>query len=382
MEILFILIAVLFLAYSNGSNDNFKGVATLYGSGTCSYRKALIWATVTTFLGSLTSVFLAATLIKIFSGKGFVPADIASSHSFILSVGLGASLCIFLASIFGWPVSTTHALIGALVGGGVSSYFLQGSELNLTILGGNFVIPLLVSPLISIALVAMLYPVFRYIRIKMGITKEMDICVGEKIVKTIPIPAGPGKAYLSNAALSADYPNGKALTIDLAPHETLMERYNGRFFGINSEKLLDAFHFLSGGLVSFARGLNDTPKILALLLAASAFQIEYGLISVGIAMAVGGIINGRKVANRMSHDITSMNHGQGFTANLVTGIVVIFASRIGVPVSTTHVSCGSLFALGIVNRSAKVKTILRILVAWVTTLPLAALLAAVIYYLT
>ncbi|HEO66332.1 MAG TPA: inorganic phosphate transporter [Spirochaetes bacterium] len=82
---------------------------------------------------------------------------------------------------------------------------------------------------------------------------------------------------------------------------------------------------------------NDTPKILALLLAVSLFQIDDGLISLGIAMPIGRLINRHKVAERMSHDVCNMNHGQGFTANLVTGILVIFASRIGVPVSTTHV---------------------------------------------
>lgn len=75
-----LLLIVLFLAWSNGANDNFKGVATLYGSGTASYRKALAWATVTTLAGSLLTLVLAAGLVKTFSAKGLVPDLVASSR--------------------------------------------------------------------------------------------------------------------------------------------------------------------------------------------------------------------------------------------------------------------------------------------------------------
>ena len=74
-----------------------------------------------------------------------------------------------------------------------------------------------------------------------------------------------------------------------------------------------------------------------------------------------------------------MTPGQGFTANLVTSVLVTLATPLGLPVSTTHVSCGSLFGIGLVNRSAHGKMILTILLAWVTTLPTGAILAALVY---
>jgi PiT family inorganic phosphate transporter len=80
----------------------------------------------------------------------------------------------------------------------------------------------------------------------------------------------------------------------------------------------------------------------------------------------------------MSDRIVKMNHGQGFTANLVTAFLVIVASRFGVPVSTTHVSCGSLFGLGAVTGTARWRMILGITLAWVVTLPVAASLAALV----
>jgi PiT family inorganic phosphate transporter len=93
-------------------------------------------------------------------------------------------------------------------------------------------------------------------------------------------------------------------------------------------------------------------------------------------MAVGGIVSARRVARTMSHGVTGMNAGQGFTANLVTAALVIFASGFGMPVSTTHVSCGSLFGIGAVTRQAHWGTIGQIALAWLITLPLAAVIGA------
>jgi PiT family inorganic phosphate transporter len=91
--------------------------------------------------------------------------------------------------------------------------------------------------------------------------------------------------------------------------------------------------------------------------------------------AVAGI-SARLVAETMSHRITGMNPGQGFTANIVTALLVIGASSLGLPVSTTHVSCGALFGIGTVTRQARWRTIGEIVLAWLITLPVAGLLGA------
>lgn len=83
----------------------------------------------------------------------------------------------------------------------------------------------------------------------------------------------------------------------------------------------------------------------------------------------------------MSERITAMNHGQGFSANLVTELLVIFASRWGMPVPTTHVSCGSLFAIGFVNKKANLSAIKQIILAWVLTLPIAGTFAGICYFI-
>src|SRR5438552_9210864 len=147
MLVILLLLATCFLAYSNGANDNFKGVASLFGSGTCGYRTAITWATITTFAGSIMSIFLAQTLLKKFSGKGIVPDHFVGSEYFLLAVAIGAGLTVILATLTGFPISTTHALTGAIIGCGIVA---AGWQVNLAALGKGFVLPLLLSPILAI----------------------------------------------------------------------------------------------------------------------------------------------------------------------------------------------------------------------------------------
>lgn len=157
--------------------------------------------------------------------------------------------------------------------------------------------------------------------------------------------------------------------------------YTGSFLGLNLQKLLDFGHFISAGMVSFARGLNDTPKIVALLIAIEGLSIQYGMIAVAFGMAIGGLLNARRIAETMGKKITPMSHGQGFAANLVTGFMVIIASRLGVPVSTTHCSVGSLFGIGLITQKSDKGVVMKILLSWLLTLPAAAILSASAYSL-
>ena len=145
-----LLLAGCFLAFTNGANDNFKGVASIYGSGTADYRVCLWWATLTTAAGSVASIFLAQTLLKKFSGKGLVPDMLTTSPGFLLAVAIGAALTVLLATRFGFPISTTHALLGAMIGGGMLATGLGG--LNFAALGKGFVTPLLLSPILAVLL--------------------------------------------------------------------------------------------------------------------------------------------------------------------------------------------------------------------------------------
>ena len=364
--ILLLFLATCFLAYSNGANDNFKGVASLFGSRTTNYRTAITWATLTTGAGSMAAIFLAQGLLKRFSGKGLVPDELTTQPEFLLAVALGAGATVILATLLGFPISTTHGLTGALVGSGVVA---SASGVNFGALGKNFVTPLLLSPLIAVLAGAALYSIFRALRLSLGINKEMCICIGaETQITPVPRPSG----------VFAAEPLAK-ITVSTGEVAVCLQRYTGTFLGVNAGRLVDAFHFLSAGAVSFARGLNDTPKIAALLLVATALNIKWGLIAVTVAMALGGLLNARKVAETMAHKITDMNPGQGFAANLATALLVNTASYHGLPVSTTHVSVGSLLGLGIVTRQVKWKPVVGVLLSWVVTLPCAAALSALAF---
>jgi PiT family inorganic phosphate transporter len=151
--------------------------------------------------------------------------------------------------------------------------------------------------------------------------------------------------------------------------------------GLEAAPVLDGLHYLSAGAVGFARGLNDTPKIVALLLTANILATDLELASVAALMALGGMLSARRVAGTMSRRITRMNAGQGFAANLVTSVLVVLASLAGLPVSTTHVSVGALFGIGVVNGTARKGTALAIVLEWITTLPLGALLGGAAYWM-
>lgn len=307
-----LLSAVLLVAYANGANANFKGVASLFGSGTTSYRTAVLWAAVTTAAGCVAATLLAGAMLKVFSGKGLVPDDLAAQPAFLASVAAAAGLAGWLATRLGFPVSTTHMLTGALLGAG-----WMAGDVHAGKLWESFVKPLLLSPVLAVAAGGLVYWLLKSLR--------------------------------------------------LAPdHRT---------------RTLDALHFLSAGAVCFSRGLNDTPKMAALLAGIGWLQGGAGMILIAAAMALGGLISARQVAETLAHRITGMNPGQGFAANLATAVLVTTASLHALPVSTTHVSVGALLGIGITTRQAKWRTALPVLAAWVITLPVSALLAALIFRL-
>ncbi len=311
MLLALLFLAACFVAFTNGANANCKGVASLYGSGTTSLRVAIWWGTAATFAGGIAALVLAQGLLKTFSGKGLVPDALTQAPAFLLAVALGAALTSFFATRLSFPVSTTHALTGALVGAGLAS---GDHTVHLGALGKGFVQPLLLSPVLAIALGLAIY------------------------------------FLLKGARLLPD-------------HRT---------------PTLDTLHFLSGGAASFARGLNDTPKMAALLLAAQALDIRWSILAIAVVIAIGGLVDARNVAETLGKKITRMNPGEGFAANVATALLVIAASFHSLPVSTTHVSVGSLVGIGVATRQAHWKAIGQIVLSWLITLPCAAALAALV----
>ncbi len=360
-----LLVAVALLAYANGANDNFKGVATLLGSGTCNYRRALSWACLSTLAGSLGAIWLGSNLAQRFSGRGLLPDASVGAPVFLISVGVGAAATVILATRLGQPVSTTHSLTGALVGAGL--VYTNGA-VALSQLSSLFFAPLLLSPVVAMAGTVTLYLVFRATRLGLGIDKESCVCIGEKVLNCVALPA-------AREAVLRPVVTWRAAVGSM---EYCRQTYLGNFLGIPVARAVEKLHYLSAGAVSFARGLNDTPKIAALLVAAEGLAAAPRYALVGLFIAIGGFVSARRVAETMSFRISSLNPGQGFSANLATALLVVGASGLGMPVSTTHVSAGSLFGIALLSGSADRRTISSIAASWIGTLPLAAVLGAIV----
>jgi len=388
LSLVLMLLAVAWLAFSNGANDNFKGVATLFASRTTSYRSAINWAMITTLAGSIAALLLGTALIRAFSGKGLVGAEVLADRNFLLSVTLAAATTVYLATRIGFPISTTHAIVGGLVGAGL----IAPGGVELLLLGSRFALPLLIAPLLAIIMTLGLYAIFVRARKALGVDRETCVCIGttEHVVAVNAPPLQPvindnGILCMQSGCGTQNVTTDLKLSIGEEPE--CRQRYDGKVAGFSAEKILNALHFLTAGTVGFARGLQDTAKITGLLVGAGAVALSdpasliWSIALVGVCMAAGGYFAAGKIADTLGNKIADMNAGQGFTANLVTSILVTGSALFGWGVSTTHCSVGGLFGIGIANGSAHWRIIKQIILAWLITLPVAAIIAFVIFFI-
>ena len=167
MSTLILFLAALLLAYANGANDNFKATATVFGSNILGYRSSLLLASVAQLCGSASSLFLASALVRTFGGKGLVPDSVVADPAFILAVAIGGAFTVLIATRTGIPVSTTHALIGGLVGAGLA--LASPGDFNAQALGQKYFLPLLLSPLMALGGAAVIYPPLSWLRRKLNL---------------------------------------------------------------------------------------------------------------------------------------------------------------------------------------------------------------------
>ncbi len=279
---------VLFLAFANGANDISKGIATLVGSGVSNFRAAMIWGTVWTVAGGLLAAFASQGLVSTFSGKGFLQSPV-SGAAFPAAVACGAAAWVFFAARTGLPVSTTHALAGAIAG---SAIVREGvAALHWGAFAREIALPLALSPLLSVALIYAVYPLLRR---ALARAESWCLCIERQqlavaasapalaSIAAVPVVA-PDEACASSSAISARLP------------------------------LIDGLHWLSSALTSFARGLNDTPKIVAIAFAVSAAGVSgfplYAAVAVGIG--AGSLVAGLRVTETLARKVTAMSPVEG-----------------------------------------------------------------------
>jgi PiT family inorganic phosphate transporter len=353
--VVFILAVGLLLAFANGANDNFKGFATVWGARTLGFRAALIWAAIATAAGSAASIVLAQGLTRQFSGKGLVADTVVADPNFLAAVAAGAAITVLGATRLALPISTTHALIGGLFGAG-----LAAGTVNVGVLAALFVAPLLLSPLLSATLgfAAQAIAGPRLVR-------KDCLC----LVEGEGAATGRGSLALSRAgAVSAVVAHAETCDRVVQPHLRL-----------SVSAILDRVHITSAISVCFARSVNDTPKLAALLIGAQGLGGAGPAALTAVAMVAGGLLFSRRVAETMSLRLNRLDPSQGLMANLVTSALVLSASAFALPVSTTHVAVGAITGAGARAGTLDWSAVRHVLLSWVATLPAAALCAWVVF---
>ena len=252
MDISLLAFALVFaLAFANGANDVSKAIATLVGSGVTDYRSAIAWGTVWTMVGAAVAAFVASAMVKTFS-HGLVQAGTIIEPAVTLAVLTGAMAWVLFASRTGLPVSTTHALTGAIVGTGLVAF--AGEGLIWSAIGKKIALPLLLSPFL--ALIVSLTHSSRCSRACRTKWEGACLCVMPASRALVAIDAHGGTRTLFQTT-SFGQP------VMAVPSQCDRAGLQGLVVG------LDTIHWISSGLASFARGTNDAPKIVAMLLLGS-----------------------------------------------------------------------------------------------------------------
>ena len=322
--ILIVLVALVF-DFTNGAHDCANAIATVVSTKVVTPRFAVGCAALLNLVGALLGTEVAKTL-----GSGIVlPAVVEGSHVLVLAALVGAITWNCITWYFGIPSSSSHALIGGLIGAALANSGLEG--LNLGGIVSKVLIPLVVSPL-------------------------SGYLVGFLIMWII---------YWTFARVSRKTVNRTFRKLQL----------------------------LSAGFMATSHGLNDAQKTMGIVTLAlmifgylDSSSVEVPLwvkLSCAGAMALGTAIGGWKIVKTMGHRIFKLEPVHGFAAESSASLVIAGASMLGAPVSTTHTISACIFGVGSTKRLSAVRWTVagQLVTAWVLTLPAAAVVGFLSYLL-
>ena len=399
------IIFALYMTWGIGANDVANAMGTSVGSGAIRLRTAIIIAAVFEFGGA----FLAGGHVTKTIRKGIIdPTPLANSPELMvfgmLAALLAAAIWLMVASSRGWPVSTTHSIVGAIVGFALAA--AGPSAVNWGKIG-TIVASWVISPALGGFLAFMLMKSIQ----KFILDTDKPF---ERAQRT-----GPWYVFLVGftICLVTMFKGLKHLDLELSP---LMSVVAAAVFGIVialigralirrvklDEKANKAFQFASVEKVfapmmiftacsmAFAHGSNDVANGIGPLAAVVAI-IETGevaqtaglpvwiLLLGGFGIVVGLATLGYKVMQTIGKRITELKPTRGFAAELAAATTVVLASRTGLPVSTTHILVGSVIGVGLARGVGAIdlRVIGGIVVSWVVTLPIGGVLAALIFFM-
>ncbi|HAX79658.1 MAG TPA: phosphate permease [Cyanobacteria bacterium UBA11372] len=407
-----VLVALLafYLAFNLGANDVANSMGTSVGSKAVTLRQALIIAGILEFtgavlFGSAVSETLATDIVN--------PVLFAATPKVLLlgmvSVLIACGLWMQIATSFGLPVSSSHAVVGAIAG---FSWVAAGINAVDWFSIGVITIAWIATPIVSGAIASLLYSIIKhYILDKpdpLFILREWIPWLSAALLSVVgvivlPTVSKPIQVFIWNhwgIALPAhDIPLGlgaiASVTLSLVSWRQLESIQKKPKSAITNpiERQLGKFQVLSACCVAFAHGSNDVGNAIAPL-AAIAYILRTGsvpladfnvplwiLVLGGVGIVAGLAIWGKNVITTVGENIIPLKPSGGFCAELATATTVLLASRLGLPVSTSHALVGGVVGIGLVQnfRSIRFSTLRSIGSAWLTTIPITAVLAAGIF---
>lgn len=403
-----ILITAVFgfiMAFGIGANDVANAMGTSVGSGTITAKQAVYIALVFEFAGAYLAGGEVAETIK----SGVIASDAFVGQPDVLILGMmsslfAAGLWLLIASQKGWPVSTTHTIIGAIVGFAcvtIGTEAVQWSKFG-GIVGSWFITPIIAGIVAFTIFISTQKLIFdtetplknaqKYAPYYAGLTVFI-ICVVtlDKGLKHIGLNLSgiqtTGIAFIL-AALST-----VAGLFYLRSQSFVARLESGGFSGV--EKVFSLLMLITACAMAFAHGSNDVANAIGPL-AAVVSIIDHGGVIEGktvmapwvlplgaIGIAAGLAIMGHKVMSTIGTGITDLTPSRGFAAQFACAITVVLASGTGLPISTTQTLVGAVLGVGFARGIAALNlgVIRNIVASWVITLPAGAVLSIIIYYI-
>ena len=395
--------ACIYMACNIGANDVANAMGTSVGSGSLTFKQAIYIAAIAEFAGA----FFVGGHVSDTIRKGMLDPTIFSETPIILVYGmiaalLSAALWLNIASYLAWPVSTTHSIVGAVVGFGIMA---GGMDAINWIKVWSVVMSWVVSPLMG-GLVAFL--LFRFLTNQV-FRRRNPLLYAKRI---LPYMVFLVCVILANAMF---YKGLKNLHLNFSFPEAILYSFIVGAIGFFiakplSKKIPDVprkeihkqleateniFKYLqitTAFYIAFAHGSNDVANAVGPL--AAVFSIlKSGTVEMKVAMpswilALGGgfivfglLIWGRRVMETIGKKITEINPSRGFCATFAAATVVLICSKMGLPVSTTHTLVGSVIGVGLARGlpTLNLGIVKEIVMSWLATVPFTALLAAILF---
>ena len=386
-----------FAAYGVGANDVANAMGTSVGSKVLTIKQAVLIAAIFEFLGA----FLAGGGVTQTIRKGVIDPALFDANLEILIYGMISSLFaagtwLLIASLRGWPVSTTHTIVGAIVGFGI--YALGFDKINWSVVG-NIGLSWITSPLSSAIVAALFYYICKELILKEN-TKYRLIIINFFVflagfaIALITVTKGLKNIFKQQDLIltfgdSAFYSAIAALV------------FTGIFYIFSRARLSDTngsqesqFAYLmvfTSCAVAFAHGSNDVANAIGPLAAihqatnqilgnAVSPDTPLWILFLGAAGIVIGLATlGYRVMKTIGEKIVKLTPSKGFAAQLAAALTVVLASQLDMPVSTTHTLVGAVIGIGLVEgiSTINVKSVNSIFLSWVITLPAGALLSII-----